>query len=223
MQMISAERKRLTDSDYSSMTQRAFGGPEYVDHLIEVARGRVGVNSEKIAVLKSALTCAYARMEKGAQPWPEIWEGQILKQLERLVGKALFPRWASQNLPFMSAKIRRSRIKLVTEGIATASTPQKEADQEEAQQGNKIPTNISQHRSDKMKAVEYLNKIQEILADQTQDEPAKIKDIFELLKKDHAALISFPDWWYRDYPLTVQMLVEDIKRGKPRRTAAFPH
>ena len=92
-------------------------GPDYVDQLVRVARGPVGIDSEKIAILKSALTCAHKRVltQGGIMAWPEAIEARILKELQHLVGKRRFHRWATENLPFISAQVRRTRIKLATQ------------------------------------------------------------------------------------------------------------
>jgi hypothetical protein len=170
------------------------------------------------------LTCAHERVLKhGAiMAWPEMWEGQILKELERLVGKARFPRWASQNLPFMSAKIRRSRIKLVTEVDLGGRAVQEEVDQEQidgnsfevaAKQDTNLTPDNSQKRSDMMECIDYLTKIQEILADQAQNEQVKFDNILKLLRKDLSAHMYFPPRWLKDHPATVQALRQDLKKG----------
>jgi hypothetical protein len=64
-----------------------------------------------------------------------------------------------------------------------------------------------------MEPVDYLNKIQVILGDQTQNEQEKFDSIINLFRKDLAALMYFPERWLKAYPATVQALREDLRRG----------
>jgi hypothetical protein len=124
IQMIRNGQKKLdvdnnlTNSFHKNNNLCPFETPEYVDQLVRVARGPVLIDLEKIMILQSALKCVDGRRRnhKSASGWTEIWEGRVLCELERLVRKRQFPQWAAENLPFISAKGRLSRMKLAKRG-----------------------------------------------------------------------------------------------------------
>ena len=64
-----------------------------------------------------------------------------------------------------------------------------------------------------MKADDYLEIIQGIMADGSQSVEKKMENILHLFRRDLSALMYFPHWWLERYPATVQALREDLKRG----------
>jgi hypothetical protein len=216
------EFNSISGEQYQDPNTAAFWVKVYVDHLVNVARRNVGTADEKIAVLKSALTCAYQRVLKDGDDmaWPEALEGCVLAELKRLLGKD-FPKWADQNLPFISPRDRRSRIKLAIANKRSAPDSKRGDDQEkidsdaaevEAQQQKNSTNNISQQRGVNMEALEYLNKIQKIMANQSKNEQEKYDDILKLLRKDLSAHMYFPSRWLEAYPRTIQALRKDLRR-----------
>jgi hypothetical protein len=68
-----------------------------------------------------------------------------------------------------------------------------------------------------MQAIEYLENIQEIMADQTKSADEKFDNILKLFRKDLSTLMYFPPRRLKDHPSTVQALRDDLKRGFSRR------
>jgi hypothetical protein len=68
-----------------------------------------------------------------------------------------------------------------------------------------------------MQPVDYLENIEKIMADQNKSPQEKFDSILKLFRKDLSALMYFPEWWIRDYPITVQALRDDLRRGFSNR------